>query len=129
MKDESTMTFYNFSIYFRLHYIRPEFIERLLIEQGTDDMLPAQKMKLLNINAVAKFLTSNYNGPFLKPESSAYDCPFGYRKNKKVLFQGLLDTLKNLFTKNSHIRTEHDSKLGFIIGKFYNQIKCIKCDV
>lgn len=80
-------------------------------------MLPAQKMKLLNINAVAKLLTANYNGPFLQPESSVYKYPFGYRKSKKVLIQGLLDTLKNLFTNSSHIRTEHDSKLGFIIGE------------
>lgn len=88
-------------------------------------MLPAQKMKLLNINAVAKLFTENYSGPFLVPESSVYKCPFGYRKTKKVLIQGLLDTLKNLFTNNAHIRTEHDSKLGFVIGKIYAAIQII----
>lgn len=86
-------------------------------------MFPAQKMKLLNINAVAKILTTNYNGPFLKPESPVYSYPFGYRKSKKILIQGLLDTLKNLFTNNSHIRTEYDPKLGFIIGKFCEKNK------
>lgn len=100
---------------------RPEFFERLTAEQGTDDLLPAQKMKLLNINAVAKLFTANYDGPFLKPDTTVYKCPFGYRKSKKVLIQGLLDTLKNLFTNNSHIRIEHDSKLGFVIGKMCEQ--------
>lgn len=80
-------------------------------------MLPAQKMKLLNINAVAKLLTPNYDGPLLQPDASVHKCPFGYRKSKKVLVHGLLDTLKNLFTNNSHLRIENDSKLGFVIGK------------
>lgn len=100
-------------------------MEELKLEQGPTDILPAQKMKLLNINAVAQHLTSNYDGPFLKQDSSVYNLPFGYRKSKKVLIQGLFDTLKNLFTTDSYIRSEHDTKLGFVIGtirmKFLNR--------
>lgn len=86
-------------------------------ELGTDDVLPAQKMKLLNVNAVAKYLTSNYDGPFLESGSSVNNCLIAHRKSKKVLIQGLLDTLKNLFTDSSYIRTQHNAKLGFVIGK------------
>lgn len=89
-----------------------------MLEHGEKEVLPAQKMKLLNVNGVAKHLTSNYNGPFLLPESSINNCPIGYRKSKKILLQGLQDTLKNLFTESSYIRTEYDTKLGFIIGNF-----------
>lgn len=80
-------------------------------------MLPAQKMKILNVNAVARHLTSNYDGPFIVPELPVNNCPFGYRKSKKILIQGLQDTLKNLFTDSSYIRTEHDTKMGFVVGK------------
>lgn len=97
---------------------RPEFVERFTLEQGKNDLLPAQKMKLLNVNGVAKYLTSNYDGPFIESVSTIYNCPFGYRKSKKILIQGLLDTMKNLFTYSSHIRTEYDTRLGFIIGTF-----------
>lgn len=97
---------------------RPDFLDKLILEQGTEDVLPSQKMKLLNINAVAKHLTSNYDGPFLNPESTVNNCPLGYRKSKKILIQGLLDTLKNLFTTDSYIRTEYDTKLGFVIGNY-----------
>ncbi|XP_055325601.1 FAST kinase domain-containing protein 4 [Sitodiplosis mosellana] len=95
--------------------LRPEFLEKLTLEQELNDILPSQKMKLLNINAVAKYLTSNYDGPFLKSDSTVNNCPLGYRKSKKILIQGLLDTLKNLFTTDSYIRTEHNTKLGFVI--------------
>lgn len=88
-------------------------------ELGTDDVLPAHKMKLLNVNAVAKYLTSNYDGPYLESGSSVNDCLIAHRKSKKVLIQGLLDTLKNLFTDSSFIRTQHNAQLGFVIGKRY----------
>lgn len=105
-------------MHMHIFVIRPDFMDDIAIEFGSNDMLPAQKMKLLNVNAVAKYLTSNYDGPYLKSEASANDCPIAHRKSKKVLVQGLLDTLKNLFTDSSYIRTEHNIKLGFIIGKY-----------
>lgn len=107
-----------YNIFFALVSNRPDFLNKLTFEQGTQDVLPSQKMKLLNINAVAKHLTSSYDGPFLNPDSTVNNCPFGYRKSKKILIQGLLDTLKNLFTADSYIRTEFDTKLGFVIGKY-----------
>lgn len=98
---------------------RPDFLDKLILEQGTKDVLPSQKMKLLNINAVAKHLTTSYDGPFLNPDSTVNNCPLVYRKSKKILIQGLFDTLKNLFTTDSYIRTEYDTKLGFVIGKYW----------
>lgn len=92
---------------------RPEFRDKMMIEQG--NILPAQQMKLLNINAVAEHFTLNYDGPSYQPATSTI---FGYRKSKKLLIQGLLDTLKNLFTETSYIRKEYDTKMGFVIGKY-----------
>ncbi|XP_031633340.1 FAST kinase domain-containing protein 4 [Contarinia nasturtii] len=93
----------------------PQFLEQFLREQKTEDLLPAQKMKILNINAVAKHFATEYNGPYLDPKSPVNNCRFGYRKSKKILVQGLLDTLTNLFTSTSYIRTSYDMNLGFII--------------
>lgn len=92
-------------------------MNELILGQGTREALPAQKMKLLNIDAVAKQLTSNYDGSFLGSDSNVNDCPIICRKSKKLLIQRLLDTMKNLFNENSFIRTEHDTKFGFVIGK------------
>lgn len=75
-------------------------------------------MKMLNINAVAKYLTENYNGPIIPLESDLNNIQFGYRKSKQILLDGLLDTLKSLFTNQSYIRTESDTKMGFVIGKY-----------
>lgn len=94
-----------------------DFANNLSSECNTRDLNPAQKMKLLNINAVAKHLTENYNGSFIQPESTINKFPFEYRKSKVILINGLLDTLKNLFTTQSYIRTEFNTKMGFVIGK------------
>lgn len=75
------------------------------------------KKKLLNINAVAKTMTPDYNGPLLKSEGSVYELPFGYNKSKQILVDGLLDTLKKLFNDQSLIETNVDTRMGFVIGK------------
>lgn len=85
--------------------------------QNGKDITPAQKMKILNINAVAKHLTLDYDGPFVQTDSLINNVPFGQRKSKTILINGLLDTLKNLFTTQSYIRTDFDTTMGFTIGK------------
>lgn len=71
----------------------------------------------MNINAVAKTIATNYDGPLLKPEGYIYELPFGYSKSKQTLVDGLLDTLKKLFTDQSLIETNVDTQMGFVIGK------------
>lgn len=84
------------------------------------------KMKLLNINAAAKCLKPKYDGPVLAEDSQIFSVPLAHSKSKNVLFVGLLDALKNLFTSDSLLRTVHDSRMGFVIGK-RNEIFLIWC--
>lgn len=46
-----------------------------------------------------------------------YEIPFGYSKSKQILVDGLLDTLKKLFTDQSLIETNIDTQMGFVVGK------------
>lgn len=77
------------------------------------------KMKLLNINAAAKCLTPKYNGSMLAEDSEIFSVPLQHSKNKNILFTGLLDALKSLFTSNNLMRTHHDTRMGFVIGKLF----------
>lgn len=95
----------------------PEFIKTLCANQIDKELSAAQKMKLLNLNAVAKYLTTNYNGPNIQPDSDVNKIEIGYRKSKQILLDGLLDTLKSLFTNQSYIRSGYNANLGLVIGK------------
>lgn len=93
-----------------------EFIENLLIERG-GDLSPTIKMKLLNINAVAEYLHTDYRGPKLLRDSTIFLVPLTHNKNKQILVTGLLDSLKSLFSSSALLRTNYDTKMGFVIGK------------
>lgn len=75
------------------------------------------KKRLLNINAVAETIATDYSGPFLKPNGSVYELDFGYTKSKQTLVAGLQDTLKKLFTDPSMVKKNVDTRMGFVIGK------------
>lgn len=90
---------------------------QLLIEERGVDLTPAIKMKLLNINAYAKYLHRDYNGPTILATGGVYSIPFAYSKNKQILVDGLLAALKSLFTDQSYMRTMHDTNMGFLVGK------------
>lgn len=96
---------------------RNEFIERLVFERKAD-LLPTMKLKLLNINATAKCLGAKYSGPVLAEDSEIFSVPLEHSKNKNVLVTGLLDALKSLFSSSNLIRTHHDTRMGFVIGKY-----------
>lgn len=99
------------------HFYRPEF-EKLLAAGSVGGTLnAAQKFKLLNVNAVAEYLTPDYNGPSIESSSNIKDVQISYRKGKQVLVNGLIDTLKNLFTDQSYVRTEHNTGMGLVVGK------------
>lgn len=84
---------------------------------------------MLNVNAVAKTIATDYNGSLLKSEGSIYELPFGYSKNKQTLVDGLLDTLKKLFNDPSLVETNVDTRMGFIIGKFHEAFAKIRAVV
>lgn len=81
------------------------------------DLTPTMKLKLLNINAAAKFLNRKYNGPVLAEDSEIFSVPLEHSKNKNILVSGLLDALKSLFSSSNLIRTHQDTRMGFVIGK------------
>lgn len=76
-------------------------------------------MKLLNINAAAELLISKYDGAKLATNSTIFDVPIVHNKNKQILVSGLLDALKSLFPSEKFVRTNVDSKMGFVIGNYH----------
>lgn len=99
---------------------RPEFATDFANDKKSGlSWHPAQMLKILNVNAVAKHLTENYTGPLVDP--NALKSPFEYRKSKRVFIDGLVDTTKNLLNADcestSHIRTGLDTGMGFVIGE------------
>lgn len=75
-------------------------------------------MKILNLNGVAKYLTTDYSGPTIQSDSNINQVSLGYRRSKQILVDGLLDTLKSLFTNQSYVRIGNDTHMGFVIGKY-----------
>lgn len=71
-------------------------------------------MKLLNIDAAARLLHTDYKGERLSP---VFEVPLSHSKNKQILVSGLLDALKSLFASETYVRTHVDTKMGFVIGK------------
>lgn len=94
--------------------LKKEFIEKLVFERKAD-LLPTMKLKLLNINAAAKCLHSTYAGPVLAENSEIFAVPLTLSRSKTVLLDGLMDTLKNLFSASNLIRTQQDTRMGFVI--------------
>lgn len=90
------------------------------------DLLPTMKLKLLNINAAAKCLHPKYNGPELAEDSEIFAVRLEHSKNKNILHTGLLDTLKSLFSSSNLIRTHHNTRMGFVIGKLNETFSMIR---
>lgn len=100
-------------------------MKKLVTERGAD-LTPTIKMKLLNIEAAASLLLKDdYKGSHLPTDSSVYDVPLGYSKNKQILVTGLLDALKSLFPSETYVRTCVDTKMGFVIGAYAELITTI----
>lgn len=74
-------------------------------------------MKLLNLNAYARLMATDYNGPLLSDNSVIYNVCLKHSKQKYNLANGMLDALKSLLPANNHMKSFVDSKMGFLIGK------------
>ena len=98
-----------------MYFSRNDFIEKLVVERGAD-LSATMKMKLLNINSSTDLL-ENYKGIRLASNSTIFDLPITYSKNKQILVNGLLDALKSLLTSETYVKTHVDTKMGFVIGK------------
>lgn len=89
----------------------------MLAESFDGTLNVAHKLKLLNVNAVAKHLTPGYEGPTIESSSNINNVQIVNRKSKQMLVNGLINTLKNLFTDQSYVRIEHNTGMGVVIGK------------
>lgn len=93
--------------------LEPQFVEQFSEGSETDSV--GDKLKLININAAAKYLLKDYKGPFLDPASSIWDIPLLRSRDKQALVAVLADSLINLVPAQTHLRTNVDSRLGFYI--------------
>ncbi|OAD52272.1 AP-1 complex subunit sigma-2 [Eufriesea mexicana] len=84
----------------------------MLVGQGEKENI-TNKLKLLNINAYAKYMLKNYSGPFLVNEQ----CPI--IKTKYLAKQSYLNilesTLKHILPSVFHFKMNVDTKMGFYI--------------
>lgn len=92
-----------------------KFVEKL--EADRNGLSPTSKMKLLNLNGYAKYLACDYKGPLLPEDSGVFRVPLAHSKSKQILINGMLDALKSLLPASNHLKSLHDSKMGFLIGQ------------
>uniref|UniRef100_A0A336LU09 CSON000645 protein n=1 Tax=Culicoides sonorensis TaxID=179676 RepID=A0A336LU09_CULSO len=92
--------------------LRREFLEKLVIERK-GVLSPNMKMKLLNINGYATF--KNYKGSLLSQDSTIFDVPLAHNKDKQKLVIGMLESLKSLVSLESYVKTNVNTKMGFVI--------------
>lgn len=71
-------------------------------------------MKLLNIDAYAAHL-KNYAGPRL--DNSVKNIKIVRSKEKEEMVSAVIDTLKNLMTADTCLKTNVNTGMGFIIGQ------------
>lgn len=90
-----------------------KFVEKL--EADRNGLSPTSKMKLLNLNGYAKYLACDYKGPLLPEDSGVFRVPLAHSKSKQILINGMLDALKSLLPASNHLKSLHDSKMGFLI--------------
>ncbi|KAF2900520.1 hypothetical protein ILUMI_05669 [Ignelater luminosus] len=75
----------------------------------------ASKLKLLNINSACELLMKNYNGPKLAAESNIRDAIATRSKSKEAMVSSVQDSLSNLFTPQTHLKTNINTLMGFYI--------------
>ncbi|CAD6994505.1 protein TBRG4 [Ceratitis capitata] len=93
-----------------------KFLQKLETERN--GLAPTIKMKLLNLNGYAQLLANDYKGSLLPADSSAFNVPIAHSKSKQILVNGMLDALKSLLPASNHLKSLHDSKMGFLIDAF-----------
>lgn len=90
------------------------FIKQL-VEEEKREISQTQKLKLLNINAVARHLIPNYKGAVISPKSTIFEAPIAHSKTKLLLTDALNDALKSLYSSDQLLRKGAKSDMGFLI--------------
>ncbi|KAJ8969212.1 hypothetical protein NQ317_012383, partial [Molorchus minor] len=92
-----------------------EFLDKLeAILLLTGNLLIPTKLKLLNIEGVARYLLKEYNGPRI-PSSLIRDTNVVQTKDKMEMVDSVIDTLKNLIRSENYLQTRINTGLGFFI--------------
>lgn len=76
----------------------------------------ASKLKLLNINSACELLIKNYDGPKLAADSSVREAVATRSKSKEAMVTSVQDSLSNLVTPKTHLKTNVNTLMGFYIG-------------
>lgn len=97
-----------------------KFINDLVEEQPSKFLQPNIKMKLLNLNAYAKFMAKDFKGPTLPETSHIYEVPIAHNKTKQVITNSMLDAFKSLVLSGNNVKSLVNSNMGFLIGKFFS---------
>ncbi|XP_075231980.1 FAST kinase domain-containing protein 4 [Lycorma delicatula] len=94
--------------------LNKEFIHRLASSQ-LDDISTISKVKLLNINAAAKLISTDYTGPFLDSSTDFVDTEVPRAKEKQTLVACVSETLSNLLPSSVYMKTNINTGMGYII--------------
>ena len=89
-----------------------EFIKSLVLARGTE-LAPTTKLKLQNLDAVAKQMIDNFEG--LSPDGSIYDVEIEKVQSNVKLMESMNEALESLISKNFQKR--FNTKLGITLGK------------
>ena len=77
-------------------------------------MTTTTQLKLLNINAAAKYLVKDYKGPTLKAKN--FQVEMKYSKEKTGFVDLVVDALSNLLNSTQFYHTNISTDMGFNIG-------------
>lgn len=83
--------------------------------QNEKSLSKSSEMKLLNINAAAKTLSSEYAGPCIPDDSDLLKVEPPRSKDKDALVNSMLDSLKSLVQSENYIRSNVNTGMGFYI--------------
>lgn len=84
--------------------------------EGSSDLNPFSKMKLLNINAAATRLLQNYSGPTLPSTSSVFKLEMERTKDKIIMVDSVVSALKNLIQADNCVGLNINTQMGVFIG-------------
>ncbi|XP_024890910.1 FAST kinase domain-containing protein 4 [Temnothorax curvispinosus] len=96
--------------------LEPAFIENLT---ASNQLNISKVLKLLNINAVAQFVLTNYKGPLLKEDSEFNNVSIVRSKEKQMYINALLETLTETLLSPSYFKTNFDTGMGFSLDAEY----------
>lgn len=66
---------------------------------------------------ITKCFIQYFSGPLLQ-DPTTFEVPLIRSKEKEILVNSVLETLTNLFPSSSYLKTNIDTEMGFILGRY-----------